>query len=552
MNTKKGLIVLLIFFALFILLAARMFHLQVDEGKKLSRAASAQRITNVVIEKTRGDILDRNGIPFTNRSGKYRLVLKPPVLIEDRNALKKVSDILGIGFQKLEEELEKEEKPIVVEVDEGIKNMIKNIESPGISIINSLYRYDDNSVAKHVLGYVSKADGSGEAGIEKSYNKTLSCDGCYMLGIVTDGRNNIVPGMGYRLINTGGKNKKLNVKLTIDYHIQKIVEDVMDRNNITGAIVVEEVNSGDITAMASKPDFNQDKVIQYLNSPDNELFNKAVASYNLGSIFKIIDAAVMFELKDKWEEEYLCTGSIRVGDREFKCYSYKDGGHGFVDLKKAFSLSCNTYFINAALGIEPESLIEMADRFGLGSYTGIGSQGVDESPGNLPSIDAWFSGGDIANISIGQGEIMATPLQVADLVATIANGGIKNKINIVDSIVDECGNKVKNIRQKYGKRIISKDVADKIKNLMESVITEGTGAMINLEEYGGAAGKTGSAETGQYKEGESIVHAWFAGYFPKKNPKYSIAVLIENGKVGGKTAGPIFQEIAGEIMKKGF
>jgi penicillin-binding protein 2 len=550
MNINKGMAVLLVFFTLFILLAARMFHLQASEGQKLSRAASAQRTTNIVIEKIRGDILDRNGISLTNRNLKYELVLKPSILAEDRDVLENISDILGISFKKLEEKLEEEERPLVIEIDEDTKCAIKNIKNPCISIINSLHRYDNNSVAKHVLGYVGKADGNGEAGIEKSYNKTLSCNSCYMLGITTDGGNNILPGMGYRLINTGGNNKKLNVKLTIDYHIQKIVEDVMNKNKVTGAIVVEEVNSGDIVAMSSKPDFDQNNVIQYLSSPGNELFNKAVASYNLGSIFKIIDAALMFEAKDRWEELYLCTGSIGIGNREFKCYSHKDGGHGFVDLKKAFSLSCNTYFINAVLGIEPKNLIEMASRFGLGNYTGIGSQGIEESPGNLPSINTWFSGGDIANISIGQGEIMATPLQVADIVATIANGGIKNKINIVDSIVDECDNKVKNIRQKYGKRIISKDVADKIKELMESVVTEGTGTMINLEEYGGAAGKTGSAETGQYKEGENIVHAWFAGYFPKKNPKYSVAVLIENGKVGGKMAAPVFQEIAGEIMKK--
>ncbi|NSW92352.1 MAG: peptidoglycan glycosyltransferase [Firmicutes bacterium] len=553
MNTKRGFIVLIIFFTLFILLAVRMFHLQVGEREKLSRAASVQRIANARIEKARGDILDRNGIPLTNRSEKYIIVLKPLILKEDKNSLKRISDILGTNFQKLEEEVEKGEKPILIEVDKERKNLVKSLECPGISIINSLYRYDNNSVAKHILGYVNKSDGNGEAGIEKFYNKTLACDSWYMLGVVTDGRNNILPGMGYRLIRAEGENKKLNVKLTIDYHIQKIVEEVMERNNVTGAIVVEEVNSGDVVAIASKPDFNQDNVSQYLNSPNNELFNKAVASYNLGSIFKIIDAAAMFELKDSWEEEYLCTGSIKVGDREFKCYSYKDGGHGLLDLKKAFALSCNTYFIDAALNkINAKSLIEMAKRFGLGSFTGIRSQGIEESAGNLPSIDTWFSGGDIANISIGQGEIMATPLQVADMVATVANGGIKNTINIVDSIVDENGNKVRDIRQKQGKRIINKDIANKIKNLMESVINEGTGTMINLEEYGGAAGKTGSAETGQYKDGESIVHAWFAGYFPKKNPKYSIAVFIENGKVGGKTAGPIFQEIAWEIMKKGF
>jgi len=439
-----------------------------------------------------------------------------------------------------------------LDTDEKRKNIIRDLNFQGVSIINTLNRYDINSVAKHVLGYINKTDGNGESGLELFYNKALTCNSWHTLGVITDGKNNILQGMGYRLIKFQEENKKLNLRLTIDYHIQKIVENVMDRNNVTGAIVVEDVNSGDIAAMASKPDFNQDDVGLYLNSTGNELFNRAVASYNLGSIFKIIDAAAMFEHKENWEEQYFCNGSVKIGDLEFKCYSYKDGGHGFLDLEKAFALSCNTYFIDTVLKINSRNLIEMAQRFGLGNATGIGNQGIEESEGNLPSMGTWFSKGDIANISIGQGEIMATPFQVADMVATIANGGIKNTINIVDAIIDGNGNKVRDIRKKQGKRIIDKDIADKIKRLMESVVKEGTGTMIDLDEYGGAAGKTGSAETGQYKDGESIVHAWFAGYFPKKNPKYSIAVFIENGRVGGKTAGPIFQEIAREIMKKGF
>jgi peptidoglycan glycosyltransferase/penicillin-binding protein 2 len=146
---------------------------------------------------------------------------------------------------------------------------------------------------------------------------------------------------------------------------------------------------------------------------------------------------------------------------------------------------------------------------------------------------------------------MATSLQVADIVATIANGGIKNKVNIVDSIVDSRGNKVKQIRNDAGKRIIPKEVCDKIRQLMEEVTITGTGTKANLDEYGGAGGKTGSAETGQYENGEKVVHAWFAGYFPKLNPKYSISVFIENGKSGGTVAAPIFEEIAKNIMING-
>ena len=474
------------------------------------------------------------------------------MLQEREDELKIICSILGLDFKNVMGAIAFGREPFIIETDEQKKNIIMSLKYDGVSIVNSLYRYDNNSLARHILGYINTVDGIGNAGIEKYYNDALVYDVENLVAVVTDGNNNVVPGMGYRIMNVQGDNKKLNVKLTLDYHIQNIVEDVMEKDNITGAVVVEEVDSGNIVAISSKPDFDQNNVGNYVNSQGKELFNRAVASYNLGSIFKIIDAAVMFELKEKWDEKYFCSGLIKLGDREFRCYSYDKGGHGYVDIDKAFALSCNTYFINSAIKIDIKAIIEKAQKFGLGDITGIKTQGIDESKGNVPSNVNFFTDGDTANISIGQGEIMATPVQVADIIATVANGGIKNRVNIVDSITDENGNKVREIRQKEGDRIIEKDIADRIKGMMEKVIDEGTGTMINLDEYGGAAGKTGSAETGEYIDGQSVVHAWFAGYFPRRNPKYSIAVFIENGRMGGTVAGPVFEEIAKRIMEKGF
>jgi len=552
MNAKRAFALLLIFTLIFAGLGLRLFNIQIVDREKLSRAASSQRTTSLEIEKLRGDILDRNQIPFTNRSKKYIVILKPLLLQEREDELKIICSILGLDFKNVMGAIAFGREPFIIETDEQKKNIIMSLKYDGVSIVNSLYRYDNNSLARHILGYINTVDGIGNAGIEKYYNDALVYDVENLVAVVTDGNNNVVPGMGYRIMNVQGDNKKLNVKLTLDYHIQNIVEDVMEKDNITGAVVVEEVDSGNIVAISSKPDFDQNNVGNYVNSQGKELFNRAVASYNLGSIFKIIDVAVMFELKEKWDEKYFCSGLIKLGDREFKCYSYDKGGHGYVDIDKAFALSCNTYFINSAIKIDIKAIIEKAQKFGLGDITGIKTQGIDESKGNVPLNVNFFTDGDTANISIGQGEIMATPVQVADIIATVANGGIKNRVNIVDSITDENGNKVREIRQKEGDRIIEKDIADRIKGMMEKVIDEGTGTMINLDEYGGAAGKTGSAETGEYIDGQSVVHAWFAGYFPRRNPKYSIAVFIENGRMGGTVAGPVFEEVAKRIMEKGF
>jgi len=522
--------------------------LQLFEGHNLSKAASIQRITDSNIEKPRGNIVDKNDIPFTNRSKKFSLVLKPLYLTENEEDLIKICEVLGLDFEKIKKDLTGKRGPILIECDEKAKDTVLSMKIPGVSSISSLNRYDENSLAKHVVGYLNKADRTGEFGIEKYYEEVLSYDQKNSVGVVTDAKRNPVEGLGYRMIRLEGNSKKLDVKLTLDYHIQKITEEVMEKSGIKGAVVIEDVVSGDIVAMASKPDFDQNNVKEYLNSNDNELFNRAVASYNLGSIFKIIDAALMFELNIDTNSQFYCPGYINVGNKMFKCSSYGSGGHGEVDYKKAFALSCNSYFIDMGLRMGYRELVEMAERFGLGETTGLKDQGINESSGNLPDPYRYYSSGDIANISIGQGEIMATPVQVANIVATIANGGIRNRVNIVDSIIDENGNKVRDLKNKSGHRIISKDISDAIKSMMEEVTIAGTGTRANLEKYGGAAGKTGSAETG--RDGE--VHAWFAGYFPKNNPKYAMAVFVENGQNGGRVAAPIFAEIAEQIMEKGW
>jgi len=548
MLKKRAMTLFYIFLGAFVLLIGRFFYFQILNGGKLSESASAQRISDSDIERPRGDILDKNLIPLTNRQKKFTIVLQPLYLKENKEDLARVCEILEINYNEYEKRIDFEKQPIMIETSEEKKNSIINLKIPGTSAINSLKRYDENSVARHILGYLNKADSVGETGIEKKYNEILECETENLIGAVIDARNNIVRGMGYRIIKLERNSKKLNVKLTIDYHIQKIVEDVMERNGTKGAVVVENVSNGDIVAIASKPDFDQNNVADYLKSPDNELFNRATASYNLGSIFKILDAVLVLENDIDVHETFFCPGYIKVGNKDFKCSSYNKGGHGELDMMQAFALSCNSYFINTGLQLGYRKIVEVAERFGLGSPTGIKEQGIIEADGNIPEAGAYYSNGDIANLSIGQGEIMATPVQVANIIATVANGGIKNRVNIVDSIVDEDGNKIRTLRKDEGKRIISKDVADRIKRFMEEVTSTGTGTEANLDLYGGTGGKTGSAETSR----SDVVHAWFGGYFPRTDPKYAICVFVENGQNGGRTAAPVFAEIAKEIMIKGY
>lgn len=548
MSGKRMSFILKIFILLLFCLSIRFFYLQVMESDSLAKSASAQRVVTSSIEKPRGGILDRNGIPFTNRERKYTMVLKPMYFENDEEKLTEVCRIAGLDADTVKSNLLSKKKPVLKDIDEECKNELAALDLEGVSIINSLHRYGTDSIARHITGYLSKTDQVGQSGMEKFFEDVLGEKAGTTIGMITDARNNLVKGLGYRINKEADTAGKLNVMLTLDYHIQEIVEEAMTRNGITGAVVVEDVNTGDIVAMASKPDFDQNSIENYLLSPGNELYNRAVAAYNLGSVFKIIDVAAFLEEPDNVAGSYYCPGYIDIGSLQFKCSSFAEGGHGELNLEQAFAKSCNPYFIDMGEKTGYRKLVEMASRFGLGSETGMREQGIGDAAGNLPKIDSYYSAGDIANLSIGQGVLMATPLQVADIVATVANGGIKNRVNITECVTDNEGNKVRDLKVKEGHRIITRGIAEIIKRLMEAVTDYGTGTAAMLWEYGGAAGKTGSAETGR----KDVVHAWFAGYFPRNEPRYSIAVLAENGQYGGKIAAPVFAEIAAEIMKMGY
>lgn len=567
MSAKRVYILYGLFFVMFIGLITRIAFIQFFSHRELAESAFRQRLSNNSVETLRGKILDKNGIPFTNREQSYTAFIKPafmPQCVSEREA---VCAALGVKADMLKD-ITTKSNPIYIDTNAAGSKAILEMKLDWVTILHSLNRYDDGTLAKHVVGYMSSKDKIGKTGIEKAYEKELKNASMFEIGTVTDASKNPIKGLGYRLksYETDGS---LDVKLTLDYHIQKIVEDVMERRNISGAVVVEDVATGDILAMSSKPDYNQNAVADYLNSSDNELFNKATAAYNLGSVFKIIDVAAYLENMENMEnssdeltaedtvdgiepsfiqDSYFCSGSVHINGLLFKCSSYLDGGHGEVNMEQAFAKSCNSYFIELCQKTGYRNLVSMAEKFGLGVETGISNQGIIEAKGSLPPKNAYYSQGDIANLSIGQGLLLATPLQVADIVATVANGGIKNKINLVDSIIDEDGKIIKDIRVRQGHRIILKSTADKIKDFMEAVTLYGTGMGAGMDYYGGAGGKTGSAETGS----REVVHAWFAGYFPVAEPKYAIAIFVENGQYGGKAAVPVFTEIARDMRDKGY
>lgn len=469
----------------------RFFQICIFKHKTYAEAAEQQQVYGVELEAERGDIFDRNMIPITNRTEEIQVYAMP-------NA----------------SEYE----------------------------IRTTVRYNKDSVAKYVTGYLN-GEGVGVTGVEAFFNTQLKTDTVREIIMVRDAKNNPIHGFGYTI--TESEESPYHVKLTLDYRLQSVCENVFAENGLTGAFVMQDTATGDILAMGSSPTYQHGAIADYLSSEQGELTNRATSAYSLGSVYKMVVAACALEEGVDLDYSYYCSGLENVDGLDFRCHSYARGGHGVLSLKNAFAQSCNTYFIDLGLQLGMERLVNYGKLFGFGSATGLQDQGIAESAGNLPNLSGVINNRAVANLSIGQGELLATPLQVTNAMTAIANGGVLLQPNIVDSVLDSKGNVVKQVKKESATRILKESTATTLAQMLQEVTVSGTAAeAISAAGLSGIYGKTGSAETGHYDEnGNQIVHSWFSGYYEQGGAKYTLTVFLENGVTLGQSAVKIFAEI---------
>lgn len=411
------------------------------------------------------------------------------------------------------------------------------VKTSNVQPVNVTGRYTQDTAAKHLLGYIDY-DGNGVCGIEKTYNDILKTDFTTSVAYIADTN-------GKQISDTNLTSNYFvipdkNIKLTLDYKIQKIAEQAADKYIPSGAIVIMDIQNFDIKAMVSRPDYNQNNIGDYIQDKNSPLLNKTLCSYNAGSIFKIITSACAIE--NNININNYCNGVVSIDNIPFGCHQKE--GHQLLDFKNGFAKSCNCYFYTLSQIIGAQQIINMAKRFNIG-YS-FDSVPIPSDAGFLPD-KKFYTSADSANISIGQGEILVTPLQVAYISAVIANGGIGKTVNVSDSIIDNSGNMISNLRQTGTKYIISRQCASQIGEMMRQCVIDGTAKDMNTKDVS-VAGKTGSAETGWLGEdGNPMVHGWFCGFFPYENPKYAMAVFSENGKSGSSACVPAFEQIVIDI-----
>ena len=500
---------------------------EISVGKKVSKASFSQSRRTLELSETRAGIFDRNMEPLVNKKEERRILVFPDILDVSKISPFADRDTLADIFQKNE--------PSVMNVGGKI------IEGEGIFNFSFPERYSEKSLAPHIIGYMS--GGKGTFGVEKSFDDFLSENGKEIsVSYYTDGTGRLLKGEEIFLFEENTFEKS-GVVLTLDSDIQLAAEKALLESIEKGAAVVMDIKTGEILASASVPDFEPGRIADYLSAENSPFINRAFSAYSVGSTWKLLVAAAAAESGISEKRTFECTGSIEVEGRIYKCHW--EPGHGEIDMEKALEISCNPYFIDLALETGGEKILETAKNIGFGNPSDFGED-FFASAGNLPSAAELSSKTVLSSFAFGQGKLLATPVQLAGLVCTIANGGkvvvpklVKGTFN-KDGFYEETADYAEN-------RAISENTAKKIQKMMINVVENGSGTNAKPKE-GGAGGKTASAQTGQIDEnGNEIIHAWFIGFYPAEKPEYAIVVFAEGMDSGGDFAAPVFKKICDKI-----
>ncbi|NLJ33719.1 MAG: penicillin-binding protein 2 [Firmicutes bacterium] len=522
---------------IFSFLSLQLVRLQLWLGADLEARAIKQQGHILTLDFPRGGIYDRNFVSLTGSQNQPVLAIFP-TLVEDKGATaRELAALFGGEFADLHSCL-KRGQPFTLTVKRVFPGLavFDTGSFPGVFLLQRAKRYGEMALAQHLIGYIQGENGGGVAGLERHYDSHLRKGQGLDLMAWVDANGSIIPDLGLQQVLRGTEGKG-DLVLTLDARVQRIVEEVMDEKVRAGAVVVVQVRTGEIMALASRPNYCQDRIKEYLNNTDACLINRALRNYPPGSLFKIIvTAAALEEGLTQLDEDFYCGGFLEVGAEIFRCHRYQDGGHGPLDLTEAFAKSCNPIFISLAQRLGSVKLLNYAHRLGLGAAV-LGL--AEEMLGHL-GPEAVYAG-DLANISLGQGSILVTPLQIAQMTQAIANGGVYIPLQITrgDSPRGDAPT---------GRTVLSGTTVAALATALQRTVTDGTGTAAALSSWT-SGGKTGTAETGlKDANGQAICHAWFAGFAPLQAPLMAVVVLVEEGGSGSQVAAPVFREILQRII----
>ena len=545
-----------IFFALFFvffLLVLRLAYLQIIKGTWYQQKALENRIREIVVEPKRGDIYDRNGNELAvsiNADACYAVPAEVKKAENVEEVARELAEILDMDQEKVYKLITQDQHSVWLKfklTEEEVKKLReKNL--PGIGTIPKPQRfYPKGNLASHVLGFAGDYN-QGLEGIEVAFEEELAGINGYLL-VEYDAAGHEIPESTKKYIEP---EQGLSVVLTIDQTIQYIAERELDKimqkhSPKRATILVMDPKTGEILALANKPDFNPNEFHKY--GADVRRNGAVNDSYEPGSTFKIITlAAALEEGLTNPEDRFHDPGFIEVNGERIRCWV--DGGHGNQSLSEIVQNSCNPGFITLGMRLGTERLYKYIRGFGFGSTLGL------ELPGEATGIivpEDQVKPVDLATISMGQTNSV-TPLQMVTALSAVVNGGKLMKPYIVKELRNKDGDVVKTFQPQVIRQVISEETSKIERELLENVVTHGSGRNAYIEGYS-VGGKTGTAQKpapgGGYSSSDYI--ASFLGFAPVDDPRLVCLVVVDSPKgypyYGGTVAAPAFREVVGDSLR---
>jgi len=555
--------------ALFILLIGRLGFLQIVRGEELKKGALEQWTKGITIKSKRGIIYDRNGKKLALSISASTVWASPPDIKDPEKTAKEVARVLNLDEEYVYEKITKRVGT------EKIKQWISNEEAqelrklklPGIEIVDDNKRYYPyGNFASHVLGFTN-IDNNGLEGLENIYDE-------YLTGVpgrwikTTDAASRQLPFDDEKIYEASdGVSIVTTIDETIQHFVEKAAEEALIVNkakNVT--IIAMEPHTGDILALANKPDYDpnnprvpldEELKKSWENLSQDELLEKwyemwrntAISDvYEPGSTFKIITAAAALEENiAKPDSHYYCDGFIRdIKGVVLRCSRWYNP-HGPQTLIEGMNNSCNIVFVNLGRQVGKDLLLKYIKAFGFGETTGIDLNG--EQSGLVPASADTIREVNLATMSYGHG-IAVTPLQLVNAVAAIANGGNLMEPRLVKELIDEEGNIVKSFEPVVKRKVLSPSTSETMLHMLEHVVRDGTGTKAYIPGMR-VGGKTGTAQKiidGKYAQGKYI--ASFVAVAPVDDPKIVLLVVIDEPSAGQYYGGTIAAPVARDVLEE--
>lgn len=585
---KRAFMLLLVFLVLFASLIIRVVYIQIIHGEDYLSYSNHNSRRVLPIQSERGLIFDSKGKQLTKNIPNFSLALVPQDLPKDKDKKEYIVNQLAVitnqDAQNIGDVIEKygnySYESIIIQEDldyeTALMVQIAGSNIPGIHVQRGskrLYINESMLSLSHILGYEAKlspneleelyregylpSDIIGKTGIEKIYEKILR--GKYGKKIVEVDARGLQQSVLSQEESTPGKHLMLSIDSDAQKQLERIINNTLSNSKKTKASgIVMDPNSGEIIAMVSLPTYDdndfsggiqEEKYNKYISNKDNPLFNRSISgAYPSGSTIK--PAIAMAALQEKIitsQTTFISNGGLNVSSWFFP--DWKNGGHGRTNVRKSLAESVNTFYYYIGGGYEDfkglgvEKIVEYLKKLGFGRLLGIDL--VGETSGFLPSKewkqetkgDRWYIG-DTYNLSIGQGEILVTPLQIASMTSIIANGGTLYRPRLIKEIIDPINKGSQIVKSEIiADKIINAEYIKEVRFGMRDCVTNGSClSLSNLPIQ--VAGKTGTAQWSGTKEN----HAWFTSFAPFNSPKIVVTILVEEGEEGSRIAAPIAKE----------